>query len=677
MSLNRFSILIDKVLKKTKEIGLRKTISLVSYKLYVKLLFRKAEHKEESIVSISIPQNDLPISYKIILEGLRNKEHSLNRIINQNFESLDPETNPLEFVWLVPFFSKGSGGHKNLFRFIKGLESLGCKCTVYIVGEYDLRLESEELKKLIWEYFEPIHADIKIYNPEANYEKASILVCTAWITAYAALKFDSALKIYFVQDYEPYFFSSGSYWYLAEHTYSFGYYHLTLGPWLTHLLKEKHGVQADYYDISVDTAIYYPRQELKNKLIKSIANTSSFKVCFYGRSVTPRRCFEIVVMALHLFAEKAQDITLISYGWNEVPPLSFPCQSLGMLSPEDLAELYSICDVCIAPSATNLSLVAREVMACGCVLMDIDVENTSYDLVHLYNSYLVKPDPVSMYDGLLHLYNDRQLLANIKASSLEHISQLSNWGNQVKTFYNLINSEIQKMNSTAVKKMSLRDYLSAKYIFGQGIEIGALHNPINVSSDIKVKYVDRSNLEALKAHYPELANAGCNFVDVDIIDDGETLSKIEKESQDFVIANHFIEHCEDPIRTFQNHLRVLKPGGILYMAVPDKTLTFDRDRPVTTTEHMVTDYLQGPETSREAHFYEWVTLVLKAPEHELEPKVRHLMETKYSIHFHVFTPESFLNFIFSVKEYIGIPFELRHFCRNEEEIEFICLFQRS
>ncbi|MBC1278337.1 glycosyltransferase, partial [Nostoc sp. UCD121] len=619
---------IKKLLKKVKEIGLISTLSLIFYKLLAKSSFPFIDNEEKSSLT-QLPITPLPISYKIILEGLSYK-HKKRFSTYQSQKLINLDNQYFEFIWLVPFFSKGSGGHKNLFRFIKGLENLGAKCTVYIVGEYDLGLTSEEIKQQIGEYFETINADVKIYHPGSVYEKASVVVCTSWITAYAALTFDADINVYFVQDYEPSFYSLGSYWHLAESTYRFEYYHITLGSWLTHLLRQKYGVDADYYDILVDKNIYYPRQIIKNQAIKSIGDEDNFKVCFYGRSVTPRRCFELVGMALHLFAEEAKDINLISYGWNDMPPVSFPCFNLGMLSPEDLAELYSVCDVCIAPSATNLSLVAREVMACECVLMDIDVENTSYDLKHLENSYLVKPDPQSIANGLLNLYNDRQLLEKIKATSLQSALNLPTWQSQVDKFYNLIIKQSQKMDTSFIRSLPIRQYLSEKYIAGEGIEIGALHRPLYISPAAKVKYVDRYDTNALKEHYPEFAS--CNFVEVDIFDDGESLSSVQDNSRDFVIANHFIEHCEDPIKTIENHLRVLKKGGILYMAVPDKSLTFDIDRPVTDIEHLKEDYLHGSINSRKDHFYEWVNLVVKASENEIEEKVKYLMDTKYSIH---------------------------------------------
>ena len=118
------------------------------------------------------------------------------------------------------------------------------------------------------------------------------------------------------------------------------------------------------------------------------------------------------------------------------------------------------------------------------------------------------------------------------------------------------------------------------------MEVGALHQPLPVPDRAHVAYVDRLPLNELRRHYPELD--GYDLVEPDILDDGESLGSLADGSQDFVIANHFIEHTQDPLGTIANHLRVLRPGGILYMAVPDKRFTFDRDRPPTTIDHLRT-----------------------------------------------------------------------------------------
>ena len=60
-------------------------------------------------------------------------------------------------------------------------------------------------------------------------------------------------------------------------------------------------------------------------------------------------------------------------------------------------------------------------------------------------------------------------------------------------------------------------------------------------------YVDRMGVGELRAHYPELEQY--ELVTPDVVDDGESLTTVAADSVDFVVANHLIEHCQDPIGT--------------------------------------------------------------------------------------------------------------------------------
>lgn len=427
--MQKLSLPVRQTVLKIRKKGWRETLALLLNKV------ADALTKPKSRTSI----DSLPLDYEIILAGLRHSTSSLGQSSLLQFDNNEC----LHFIWIVPSFPRGSGGHKNIFRFVKGLETLGHKCTIYIVDVYNFGLSCQEFRNLIREYFELIDAEVKVFNPKQIQDlSADVVVSTSWITAYAALIFATRLKLYFVQDYEPLFFSSGSYWHLANNTYHFGFYHITLGLWLTSLLRKQHQVEADSYEIVVDKSLYYPRQQISNPTIHRLSQESGFKICFYGRSVTPRRCFEIVVMALYMFIQKARDITIVCYGSNNIPILPFDCVDLGTLEVEELAELYSVSDICIAPSSTNLALVAHEVMACGCILMDLDAENTAWNLTHLSNSYLVKPDPKAMCDGLLELFHSPQLRTELKERSLSYAQQLSSWEKQVETFEELVKNRL-------------------------------------------------------------------------------------------------------------------------------------------------------------------------------------------------------------------------------------------
>lgn len=193
---------------------------------------------------------------------------------------------------------------------------------------------------------------------------------------------------------------------------------------------------------------------------------------------------------------------------------------------------------------------------------------------------------------------------------------------------------------------------------GQGLEIGALHCPLPLPPGARARYVDRRTSQELRRLR---ADAGPNIVHTDILADGFALACIADASQDFVVANHVLEHAADALGTLENWLRVLRPGGVLFVAVPIGARCFDRGRPVTTTDHFLEDHRLGAagdltalrERDR-AHVEEhldvavpalarargeaWMPLQGEAREREI---ARLLGAEASQFHHHVFTPESF------------------------------------
>ena len=207
-------------------------------------------------------------------------------------------------------------------------------------------------------------------------------------------------------------------------------------------------------------------------------------------------------------------------------------------------------------------------------------------------------------------------------------------------------------------RVFLREMLANEFLKGVGIEIGALHSPLRVPDSVQVRYVDRMDVAGLRKHYPPPGARRPSCLSMDIVDDGERLDTFDEESQDFIIANHFIEHTQDPIGTLRRFMAVLKPGGVLFFALPDKRFTFDIDRPLTTLEHLIRDHEEGPEWSYIDHLYEFSRKIHKLEPDHTERHVREMIDTNYSIHFHVWTHESFLEFLFHARDRYEIPFAL-------------------
>jgi SAM-dependent methyltransferase len=223
------------------------------------------------------------------------------------------------------------------------------------------------------------------------------------------------------------------------------------------------------------------------------------------------------------------------------------------------------------------------------------------------------------------------------------------------------------------RHVAVRRHLAGRYLEGDGLEVGALHLPLALPRGARARYVDRMSVADLRAHYPELDEY--ELVTPDFIDDGEALTSVPSGSMDFVIVNHLIEHCQDPIGALLSHARVLREGGILYLAAPDRRRTdFDRDREETSLEHLLRDHEQGPEGSRSAHYEEWSRFAIKVPADEVSEHAAALESQDYSIHFHTFTLTSFLAMMLRAREVYGLPFEVVATETNNHE--FIVIARR-
>jgi SAM-dependent methyltransferase len=216
---------------------------------------------------------------------------------------------------------------------------------------------------------------------------------------------------------------------------------------------------------------------------------------------------------------------------------------------------------------------------------------------------------------------------------------------------------------------SKRRKLGEAFLTGNGIEIGALHSPLELPIHTRVQYVDRLTVEQLRIHYPELSARP--LVEPSIIDDGEKLSSIDDGSQDFVISSHVIEHMEDPIQVLSTYVRVLRPGGTVFMAVPDKRYTFDARRPVTPFDHLIADHEIGPHVSRLTHFMEWAQFVNGVAGCAAFDNAKAVAAQNYSIHFHVWEPSGFLEFLNRARERYSLPFEIELSLLGDEELTLI------
>ena len=220
-----------------------------------------------------------------------------------------------------------------------------------------------------------------------------------------------------------------------------------------------------------------------------------------------------------------------------------------------------------------------------------------------------------------------------------------------------LHSDAWKVRRTTAKRKRLAIWLA-----GDGVEIGALHRPLAVPAGAYVRYVDRMTEPELRKHYPELA--GQTFAPVSIIGSAYDLSQLDANSLDFVIANHLVEHLDYPINGLREFARVLRSGGVLYMALPDARVGIDQERHLTSLDHLLEEHRNGAESTRSTHYLEWVTQSEKQMD-DPQKRAAWLMEMDYSIHFHCWRPDTFLDFLFAAKREVNLPLNLVAFAPPE------------
>ena len=161
-----------------------------------------------------------------------------------------------------------------------------------------------------------------------------------------------------------------------------------------------------------------------------------------------------------------------------------------------------------------------------------------------------------------------------------------------------------------VQRMTKREYMlegiDAKR--ERGIEIGALAAPILTKAESDIRYVDWAGQQTLKSKY-----AGDPNVNVDKIVpvDGIWGDRSLKDSLGgetgfgYVLASHVIEHVPDMIGWLEEIAEVLRPGGRLSLAIPDRRFTFDYLRQETGAGDLIDAWMRRNRRPSPARVYDF------------------------------------------------------------------------
>lgn len=338
----------------------------------------------------------------------------------------------MRICWIIPDFIPGAGGHMTIFRIASHLESYGHAVSFLVQGPSRYGTENE-VARAINEHFQPFGGRVGILGSELPVLEGDALIATDRFTCYPTQALAGfRRKFYFVQDHETQFYPMGTEALLSENTYGLGFDCLCAGEWLAGLMRERFGAWAMSWPLAYDPASYF---------VDDTTPRALNRIAFYGRYVTDRRAVELGIMALDILHARGVAFHVDFFGW----PLAglkaaYAHTDHGVLAAPALGALYRGATVGLVFSATNHSLVNREMMACGLPVIDLDVESVRAifpaEILHR-----VRPEPEAIADALQTLLGDPARRERLRVAGLAHIKGMS-WDSSARLVEQAIASRI-------------------------------------------------------------------------------------------------------------------------------------------------------------------------------------------------------------------------------------------
>ena len=307
-------------------------------------------------------------------------------------------------AWIIPGLLKGSGGHRTIIQNVNAMMKDGYKCDIY-VEDYENLLPTE-LSQKINEYYGECNADI--FSGWTLTKEYDMLIATAFNTVETVIKAECPKKLYFIQDFEPYFFAMGDYYIMSENTYKYDISGITIGKWLTAKMQKEYNLKSTYFNFCADLDVYKP---LKNQKKENA-------ICYIFQPAKPRRCDKLALKALQIVQKVKPDLKIYLYGSPACEVQNLNVENLGILSTEECNKLYNRCKVGICMSASNPSRIPFEMMAAGLPVVELYKENNLYDFPN-DGCLLADTTPEAIATAIIKILEDEKLQKELSTNGIK------------------------------------------------------------------------------------------------------------------------------------------------------------------------------------------------------------------------------------------------------------------
>lgn len=341
-------------------------------------------------------------------------------------------------AWFTVDFDSGSGGHRTIFQNFNYLAEKGYKCDLYVD---DTTSTPEEIRKKIEDNYFPLNGEIFCtVKPTKTYD---ISIATFYSTAKYVYHSSSKHKLYFAQDYEPWFFPMCESKIEAENSYALGLKTITIGNWLSYRIASKFNTETSSFSFCADLKTYHPIDNIKKENA----------ICCVFQPDKPRRCSNLVLQSAQLVKALRPETTIYLFGSEKKEIHNLEATHLGILKTDELNALYNRCSAGLCISSSNPSRIPFEMMAAGLPVVDLYRENNFYDLPSS-SCLLSDATPESLASALIKIIDNNSLRKKMSDSGRKYMQKFP-LDRGFKEFYHFISSLDCQTNSAKPKNKKI------------------------------------------------------------------------------------------------------------------------------------------------------------------------------------------------------------------------------
>ena len=332
---------------------------------------------------------------------------------------------------LIPTMQPYNGGLTSILRLGTYIAEAGHEVT-YIAMD---NMEKDILEKNALTNLKGYKGNME--NNSALSDKYDIGISTFWRTCYDMLKYQDKFdyKMYFVQDFEPYFYERGDFYFMAENTYEMGFHMVSLGGWNKSRIEKEIDCEKIYKMDYIDFPV-----ELKQYIIieRDIKIEKELDIAVYIKFVSKRAPYLLMKQLEFLKNNlKGYNLNINFFGIDKEVKLPFG-NNLGKLNHDELKALYKKSHLGVVASLTNISLVNYEMMACGLPVIDY-MEGSAPAFFTEEETIYINSQIDSIYNVVEKYLKEQNELNRIVKNGQEKIKKLS-WEKSAKDFLNIIDN---------------------------------------------------------------------------------------------------------------------------------------------------------------------------------------------------------------------------------------------